>query len=223
VTGSPDAAVAGFAQLRYERPDAATEVLLIRHGESAPLVPGDASQLLDGQSDPMLTDLGRRQAEAVAAKLGDEPIEANYVSSLRRTAETAAPLAARLGLEPVVIPDLREVSLGEWEGGLHRQYEREGNEVAKRVIAGDWDDVPGAETRAAFARRLTAAIDRIVLEQRGSKVAVFTHSGAIAHILGSASNGDAEAFLGADNGSISEVVYAGGPARVRRFNLVGSG
>ena len=46
-----------------------------------------------------------------------EPIDAIYVTTLRRTHETAAPLAARLGITPIEEPDLREVFLGEWEGG----------------------------------------------------------------------------------------------------------
>src|SRR3546814_20869591 len=56
--------------------------------------------------------------------------DAIYVSTLRRTAETAAALAAALGVTPVVDPDLREVHLGEWEGGLFRQKIAEGDPIA---------------------------------------------------------------------------------------------
>ena len=57
----------------------------------------------------------------MALRLAPEPFDAIYVSTLRRTAQTAAPLVARTGMTPVVDADLREVFLGEWEGGLLRQ------------------------------------------------------------------------------------------------------
>ena len=69
---------------------------------------------------PSCTD-GERQAELLADRLEREQIDAIYVTTLRRTHETAAPLARRLGITPVEEPDLREVFLGEWEGGLFRR------------------------------------------------------------------------------------------------------
>ena len=58
--------------------------------------------LVDGRSDPALAPEGREQAERVAARLAAAGIDAIYVTTLRRTAETAAPLATRLGLVPAV-------------------------------------------------------------------------------------------------------------------------
>ena len=63
---------------------------------------------------------GAEQAHRVADRLATTRVDAIYVTSLRRTAETAAPLAARLGLAPTVEPALAEVNLGEWEGGVYR-------------------------------------------------------------------------------------------------------
>ena len=57
----------------------------------------------------------------VAERLAAETIHAIYVTKLQRTAQTAAPLAEKLGLIPRVDPDLHEVHLGEWEGGLLRR------------------------------------------------------------------------------------------------------
>ena len=53
-------------------------------------------------------------------RLKGEPLAAIYVTTLRRTHQTAAPLAAHLGLVPRVEPDLREVRLGDWDGGEYR-------------------------------------------------------------------------------------------------------
>ena len=76
---------------------------------------------------PPLDPVGRDQAEPVADRLAHEPIPAIYVSTLRRTAETAAPLAARLGLVPRVEPGIREVYPGKWEGGTFRKRVTEGH------------------------------------------------------------------------------------------------
>ncbi|MBA3303421.1 MAG: histidine phosphatase family protein, partial [Acidimicrobiia bacterium] len=102
-------------QHRFRRPPGSTEVLLVRHGESEPAVRGVDFPLVDGHSDPALAPDGREQAERVADRLAGQDVDAIYVTTLRRTVETAAPLAARLGLEPRVEADLREVHLGEWE------------------------------------------------------------------------------------------------------------
>src|SRR2546429_8875525 len=101
-----------YRQLQFVRPPGATEILLVRHGESAPAREGEDFPLVDGQGDPALDPVGHVQAEAVAERLANEDISAIYVSTLQRTAQTAAPLAARLGLTPAVEPGLREVYLG---------------------------------------------------------------------------------------------------------------
>ena len=102
------------------------------------------------------------QAEQVGERLARHPIDAIYVTTLRRTQQTAAPLAARLGIEPVVEPDLREVHLGEWEGELYRKHLAEGHPIALEMLRQQrWDVIPGAEAAAsrsapASARRSTA-------------------------------------------------------------------
>ncbi len=98
----------------------ASQILLIRHGQSAPYVSGRPFPLIDGHGDPELTELGRFQAKRVGQRLSKEPVAAIYVSSLTRTHQTAAPLAEALSLEPIVERDLREVYLGEFEGGILR-------------------------------------------------------------------------------------------------------
>ena len=63
---------------------------------------GEDFALVDGHGDPPLDPIGHQQAERVAERLAGEDIAAIYVTSLQRTVQTAAPLAARLGLEPIV-------------------------------------------------------------------------------------------------------------------------
>ncbi len=66
----------------------------------------------------------------------------------------------RLGLEPRVEADLREVHLGEWEGGIFRKNVADGHPISLRMAAEErWDVIPGAESSAALASRVRAAMN----------------------------------------------------------------
>ncbi len=122
-----------YRQVRFAAPPGSTELLLIRHGESAPARVDHPFPLVDGHSDPELAPEGREQAERAAERLCFAKIDHIYVTTLRRTVQTAAPLAKRLGVEPKVEPGLREVFLGEWEGGLFRKKVAENGDIAQRL------------------------------------------------------------------------------------------
>jgi probable phosphoglycerate mutase len=209
-----------YRQTRFRRPPGSTELLLVRHGESEPMVPGRPFPLVDGHGDPELAPEGRVQAEQVAERLASHPIDAIYVTTLRRTHQTAAPLAARLGIEPVVEPDLREVHLGEWEGELYRKHMAEGHPTALKVISEQrWDAIPGAEPAESISARVRGALARIVAAHPGQCVVIFSHGGIIGEILVQVTDaGRPFAFLGASNGSISQVVAFGERWILRRFN-----
>ena len=217
---TPDESPKAYRQMRFRRPPGSTELLLIRHGESEPMVPGRPFPLVDGHGDPELAPEGREQADQLGERLANHPIDAIYVTTLRRTTQTAAPLAARLGLEPIVEPDLREVHLGEWEGELYRKHMAEGHPIALQVISEQrWDAIPGAESAAALRERVRGAMDRIVTAHPGQCVAIVSHGGVIGEILAQVTDaGRPFAFLGAANGSISQVVAFGNRWILRRFN-----
>lgn len=209
-----------YRQYRFRRPPGATEVFLVRHGESEPVVDGVLVPDVDGHADPALAPDGRWQAEQVGRRLADQQVDAIYVTTLRRTHETAAPLAARLGLTPVVEPDLREVHLGEWEGGLFRRHAAEGHPLALKMFEEQrWDVVPGAEQTEAFGARVRAGIERIVAAHPDQRVVVVVHGGVIGELVRQAVGGSMGfAFVGADNGSITHLVVTGDRWIVRRFN-----
>ena len=142
------------------------------------------------------------------------------MTPLRRTSETIAPLAGRLGLTPVVEPDLREVHLGEWEeDGKFRRYTSEGHELAVRMFAEQrWDVIPGAEPTADLVTRIRRAITRIAVAHPDQRVVVVAHGGVIGTLLSMATGSEPFAFIGADNASISQLVVLGERWIVRRFN-----
>jgi 2,3-bisphosphoglycerate-dependent phosphoglycerate mutase len=208
-----------YRQRRFAPPPGACELLLVRHGASLPAREDRPFPLVDGHGDPALEPLGHEQAAKVADRLAGERIAAIYVSNLQRTAETAAPLAARLGIEPRVEPDLREVFLGEWEGGLLRKYAAEGHPIAVKMFAeGRWDVIPGGEPADEFAARVQGAITRIAEAHPGEAVAAFTHGGVIGQILGLATDARPFAFTGSDNGGISHLVVTAERWIVRAYN-----
>jgi probable phosphoglycerate mutase len=194
-------------------------VLLIRHGQSAAYIAGEAFPLRDGHGDPHLTDLGHYQAQLVADRLAREPVAAIYVSSLTRTQQTAAPLASELGLEPIVEPDLREVHLGEFEGGLFRQMSVENHPAVVAMRARrEWGEIPGAETSTQLTARTVGAVERIAAAHPDQLVTAFCHGGVIAAVLGHAAGTGALVFTGARHTAISHLVV--GPAGwvIRSFN-----
>jgi probable phosphoglycerate mutase len=212
-----------YRQYRFALPPGATDLLIVRHGESAPARPDAPAPTVDGHSDPDLAPEGARQAQRLAERLAHEQIDAIYVTTLRRTVQTAAPLAERLGLEPIVEPDLREVYLGEWEGFAFRKYVSERHPVAIRMfLEKRWDVIPGAESNDAFATRVRRGLDRIVAAHPGQRVVVVVHGGVIGQCMALATGAATFDFMGADNASVSQLVAMpeglGRQWVVRRFN-----
>ena len=90
---------------------------------------------MDGRGDPALHTDGAAQAITVGARLRDEPLMPLYVTTLRRTHQTVAPLEVHLGLTPVIEADFREVYFGDWEGGLFRIKATQSAQEALRARA----------------------------------------------------------------------------------------
>lgn len=210
---------AEYRQPRFQRPPGATELLIIRHGESAPARMDRPFPLVDGHGDPELAPGGHDQARRIAQRLSTTRIDAIYVTTLRRTAQTAAPLAAQLGLTPAVVADLREVYLGEWEGGLFRQRVAQRHPIALRIRAEQrWDVIPGGESPESLAARVRRGVDSIAACHADHRVALFTHGGVIGQILAEATGCGLFTFAGADNGSVSTVVISEEGWLVRGYN-----
>jgi probable phosphoglycerate mutase len=208
-------------QRPFSLPPGATEIIVVRHGASAAAVPGTPFPLVDGRGDPPLSDTGHAQAQAVRARLEAERVDRIFVTTLQRTAQTAAPLASALSLTPVVVPELAEVHLGAWEGGEYRIRAAQGDPLVRRVFEQErWDVIPGAEPEAALEARVRAGLARIVAETGpdASAVAVL-HGGIIGELCRIATRSRPFAFIHADNCSVSRLVaFADGSLLLRSFN-----
>jgi probable phosphoglycerate mutase len=175
----------------------------------------------DGHGDPPLDPVGERQAELLADRLVHERIDAIYVTSLQRTQQTAAPLAERLRLDLTEVADLREVFLGEWEGGLFRVRAAEGDPVFRQIWEQErWDVIPGGEPLDDFDARVWRGFQEIVAAHPDGRVMAVAHGGVIGQLLHRVTGSRRFAFSGADNASISEVVASPERIVLRRYNDV---
>ncbi len=208
-----------YPQTFFEPDPGACQILLVRHGQSAPFDPTSPFPLVDGQGDPPLSPLGEYQAQCVADRLATEPVGAIYVSSLQRTHQTAAPLAERLGLNPVVEADLREIHLGEGEGGKFRQMSAEDHPAALAMRADrEWGRIPGAESNAELTARTTAAARRIAAAHPDELVVAVCHGGVIGALVGFAAGVNPFTFAGSRNGSFAHLVVGPDGWTIRSFN-----
>ena len=187
-----------------------TEVYLVRHADALP----GADEVVDGgYDDQSLSELGRRQSLALAARLREIPIAAIYSSPIKRARQTAAFVADVLGLEVYVDEDLREVDLepiaphllanleSEARAVAVRSYLRDIEEAALRI--GIWSQIPGSEPSAAVRARLMAVIGRLASEYPGQRLAIITHSGAINAYIAAILGLERDFFFPASNTSIS--------------------
>jgi probable phosphoglycerate mutase len=210
-----------FPQYRFQPWPGACEIVLLRHGESQAFVEGAEFPLVDGHGDPPLSEEGREQALRAAERLvwSGEQIAAVYVTTLRRTHETARPLVERLGIEPAVEPDLREVFLGEWEGGEFRRRVADGDPIAMQMYEQQrWDVIPGAEPADDFESRVRRGIERLAARHRDELVVAVVHGGVIGQVMSIATGAKGFAFTGSDNASLSHVVVDDDRWVVRCFN-----
>lgn len=146
----------------------------VRHGQST----FNAENRIQGQLDPPLSDLGRRQAEVMAEKLAQFPIEAIYASPLDRAHSTAKPLAKALGLEIQTDDRLKEINVGIYQGLLWAEVREQHPEFAEKWTTQDPDFViPQGESRRQLMQR-GAEVLTMIQEAGHKHVAVVSH-GAI--------------------------------------------
>jgi 2,3-bisphosphoglycerate-dependent phosphoglycerate mutase len=173
------------------------EVLLIRHGE--PEWERDGL----GVDNPGLTARGRHQAQAVAEHLAGHPdlgIDEIWVSPLERAQQTAAPLAARTGIEPQTLDWLAEIGAPTFDGTPTEVVARVFAEGWARPLDELWDGLPGGESFRHFHERVTGGLTGALsavgatrldldpplwsLPQPELRVAIVAHGGTNATAIG---------------------------------------
>ncbi|MEV6905371.1 histidine phosphatase family protein [Amycolatopsis sp. NPDC051071] len=157
------------------------KLLLVRHGQTEGNVRGALDTALPG---PPLTELGREQAQDLATRLDGEPIVAVYASQAIRAQQTAAPLAAKLGLDVQIVDGVHEVAAGELEGKTDKDSITTYMSVVGRWTLGELDPpIPGGETGEQVRGRMLDAVARLRAKHEqadpDATIVLVSHGGAI--------------------------------------------
>jgi probable phosphoglycerate mutase len=151
------------------------ELLLIRH--ALPV----RRELTTGRADPELSPAGVAQAEHLAGYLAGEPLDAVYTSPLRRAVETARPLAARRGLEPIAVDGVAEWDRMSPEYVPVEELKASRDPRWQDLVDGVWTS---DETPESFRDRVLGAVEVLVARHPGGRIAVVCHGGVINTYLG---------------------------------------
>ncbi|MET0985094.1 MAG: histidine phosphatase family protein [Steroidobacteraceae bacterium] len=211
------------AQKRFRLPGDAREIVLVRHGSAG----GEKvdNRLLFGEltlTDPPLWPEGEAQATAVCERLGRESIARIFITPLQRTRQTASRLLELTGIEPIVIPELREVHLGEFEHSFYARAAARDPLLQRMMAEESWEVLPLAEPMDEFSARVRVGIDKIVeLLDAGARAIAFAHAGTIGEVCRQATGSRRFAFVAPENASITRlVVHGDGRWALRAFNDV---
>ncbi|HVT00064.1 MAG TPA: histidine phosphatase family protein [Solirubrobacterales bacterium] len=163
---------------------------MARHGRTA----DNAEGRILGRGDPPLDAVGERQAHELAASLFSRPPAAIWASPLRRARATAAIVAEKTALEPVVLADLIESKRGAWEGRLLADIRAADPSGYAAFLRGEDDFAfPGGESVAEQRKRAWSAISRIA--EGAMPALAVAHAGTIRSLLSTAGVYLAEADL----------------------------
>lgn len=194
-------------------------LVVVRHG----VTDWNREGRFQGRLDPPLSDIGRREADLVAARLAsDRHLRPARIvsSSLARAIETAAAIggASRVTVEPDA--RLMEIGQGEWEGRTHAELEVTD---ARRYRA--WRDAagvrqpPGGEPIESAVTRVRAVLDALTTTRTGT-VCLVSHGGTIrvlAQLLFDLAD-DRSWALDVDNASVGVATLVHGRWRLDRWN-----
>jgi probable phosphoglycerate mutase len=196
----------------FQRNNAA-ELFIVRHADA---IPGEDEIIPSGIYDDLpLSRTGREQAQALAERLGGLSFDAIYSSPVRRCLETAAPLAKRLGMTPIITEGLKEIKLGNI-----RPLPDDGQDLAALTKAlqerqldivriagetGHWDGIPDSEQSIAFRQRVVETFDEIASKHIGQRILAFAHGGVINAYIAEVLGLEKDFFFPAANTSITIV------------------
>ena len=196
----------------------ATATLLLRHGETALSV----ERRFAGRGDAPLTEAGRRQAAAAAARLvARGGIDLIVTSPLQRARRTAEAVAEATGVAVQVDDDLVETDFGDWEGLTFGEAAARWPEEISAWLASAEVAPPGGESLTAVARRVLRALDRLLAAQPGRTLLLVSHVTPIKTLACRAMLAPPATMfrIHLDVGSLSEIQwFADGPALVRSLN-----
>lgn len=194
-----------------------TRLIFIRHAQST----WNEAGRWQGHANPPLTENGRKQAELLARRLSNWGVNHLYASDLNRAATTAAIIAERLSITPVIDAIWRERGIGAMEGLTTEEVISRFPDAWASRLNGPMDSIPGAEPSEAVLRRAAVGCDGLLSRHSGETVIVVSHGGMIVatlvHLLGLPPVGFAR-LVGGRHTAISQVIVEDGHALLTGLN-----
>lgn len=191
-------------------------IYLLRHGE---VLHAETRRFI-GHLDVPLSARGETQCRAQARRLAGVPLHAVYTSDLTRARRSGEIIASPHGLSPTVVPALREMAMGRWEGLT-------ADEIRAREPAAfaDWMSrvgefpFPGGESVGDLVARAAVAFDAIV-DNGAGPIAIVAHGGTNRALLCRALGLPFERLLalGQDYGALTVLQRLDERWRLRRLN-----
>lgn len=194
---------------------------LVRHGETV----WNREGRLQGHTDVPLSAVGEAQARLLAARLGDEQIDAIWSSDLARARQTAEIIAAPKEIAVCATPLLRETMLGDWEGMTEAEVIARGDTETWKMYRRSpmVHRPPGSEPLEAVWKRILAARDSLRQEVGTGTALVVGHGGSLRSILCDAAGARVRNLncFTLENASLSLIEYTDDLARIRFVNDAG--
>jgi probable phosphoglycerate mutase len=185
------------------------ELLLIRHALPVRI------EAAEGAADPGLSELGVRQAEALAAALDGEGVDALVTSPLRRALETAAPVASTLGLVPEVVDGLAEFDRdSNWYIPIE-ELRAAGDPRWRSYLDDHWGTEAGLDP-TGFRAAVVRSVEDVIAANRGRKVAAVAHGGVINAYVGHVLQTPMPGVFEPTYTSITRVLAAGSGERMMK-------
>jgi alpha-ribazole phosphatase len=192
-------------------------IYLLRHGE----VEGAETRRFIGHLDVPLSARGERQCRAQGRRLQSVALAAVFSSDLTRARRSAELIAAPHGLTPGVVPALREMAMGRWEGLTAAQIQAREPEAFEDWMArvGEFP-FPEGESVPDLLARAAPAFDALVAAHDDRPIAIVAHGGTNRALLCRALGlplGRLLAF-GQDYGTLNVLEMRAGTCVLRRIN-----
>ncbi len=146
-----------------------TEILLVRHGETA----WNVGEIFRGRIDIELNEIGIKQAALLAEYLSHIKIDAIYSSPLKRAVKTAEAIASHHRLNVEIAPGLTDFNYGEWQGLPHQEVKDKYKELyAEWTNNPEWVKMPGGESLEDIRKRATDVVNTVISRYKGTVVLV---------------------------------------------------
>ncbi len=156
-----------------------TRLVAVRHGETV----WNREGRYMNQLDSPLTDLGERQAVALAKRLASTSFDAIYTSDLGRAIRTARIITDETGGEAIPCAALREHAMGCFQGLTLSEVEEKYPEERHRLSHDPDFTIEGGESIRTFHSRVTQGFEDILGRHRGQTILAICHGGVLETLI----------------------------------------